>query len=41
VGGERREALLGAVTLALDFRTWRTLVRRQGLSDERAVELMV
>ena len=40
-GGERREALLAAVALAQDFQTWRTLVRGQGLDDEKAVELMV
>src|SRR3712207_1015606 len=39
--GERHEALLGAVALALDFQTWRTLVRQQGLSQDRAVGLMV
>lgn len=39
--GERREVLLAAVALALDLQTWLTLVRRQGLDDERAVELMV
>ncbi len=39
--GERREALLGAIALALDFQTWRTLVRGQGLGQDRAVELMV
>ena len=39
--GERREALLGAIALALDFQTWRTLVRQQELSQDRAVELMV
>jgi AcrR family transcriptional regulator len=38
---ERREALLGAIALALDFQTWRTLVRQQELSQDRAVELMV
>ncbi len=38
---ERREVLLAAIGLALDFQTWRTLVRQQNLSDERAVELMV
>jgi len=26
---------------ALDFQTWRSLVRQQGLDDEQAVELMV
>jgi hypothetical protein len=39
--GERREALLAAIALALDLQTWRTLVRQQGLDDDRAVELMV
>jgi AcrR family transcriptional regulator len=39
--GERREALLSAVALALDLQTWRTLVRQQELSQGRAVELMV
>ena len=33
--------LPGAVGLALDFRTWRTMVRQQGFTDEEAVELMV
>ena len=39
--GERHEALLAAVALALDLQTWRTLVRGQGLDDDRAVELMI
>jgi AcrR family transcriptional regulator len=39
--GERGEALLAAIGLALDFQTWRTLVRQQGLEEDRAVELMV
>jgi AcrR family transcriptional regulator len=39
--GERHEALLGAIALALDLQTWRTLVRQQGLGDDRAIELMV
>ena len=35
-------ALLGAtIGLALDFQTWRTMVREQGLSDEQAIEAMV
>ena len=33
--------LLAALGHALDFQTWRSLVRQQGLDDERAVELMV
>ena len=39
--GERHEALLGAIALAQDFQTWRTLVRQQELSQDQAVELMV
>ena len=39
--GARREELLGAVALALDFQTWRTLVRQQGMDQDRAVGLMV
>jgi AcrR family transcriptional regulator len=39
--GERHAALLGAIALAQDFQTWRTLVRQQDLSQDRAVELMV
>src|SRR5918992_1565286 len=39
--GERHEALLAATALALDLQTWRTLVRQQGLDDDRAVELMI
>jgi AcrR family transcriptional regulator len=33
--------LHGAIGLALDFQTWRTMTRKQGLSDEQAIELMV
>ena len=39
--GERHEALLAAIAIALDLQTWRTLVRQQGLDDDRAIELMV
>jgi len=39
--GERGETLLAAIGFALDFKTWRTLVRGQRLDDDRAVELMV
>src|SRR5215210_1108607 len=39
--GERHEALLAAIALALDLQTWRTLVGQQGLDDNRAVEMMV
>ena len=37
--GQRR-LLDAALELALDFQTWNTLVRRGGIEDERAVELM-
>jgi len=33
--------LLGAIGLALDFQSWRTIVRKQDMTDEQAVELMV
>jgi AcrR family transcriptional regulator len=33
--------LLSAIGLALDFQTWRAMVRTQGMSDEQAIELMV
>jgi AcrR family transcriptional regulator len=39
--GERHEALLGAIALALEWQTWRTLVRQQSLEEDQAVELMV
>ena len=39
--GERREVLLGAIALALDFQTWGVLVRGQGLDDGRAVDVLV
>ena len=35
------QSLPGAIGLALDFQTWRTMTRKQGLSDEQAIELMV
>jgi AcrR family transcriptional regulator len=38
---EQRELLLGALGHALDFQTWRSLVRQQGLDEDRAAELMV
>lgn len=38
---EARQTLLAALGHALDFETWRSLTRRQGLSDGQAVELMV
>ena len=39
--GKRRGLLLAAVDHALDFATWRLLVRGQGLDEGLAVELMV
>ncbi len=38
VGDERLDLLLGILGHALDFQTWRSLVRQQGLGDEQAVE---
>ena len=35
------QALPGAIGLALDFQTWRTMTGKQGLTDEQAIELMV
>ena len=44
-GWETREGrapslVIGAVGVALDFQSWRTMVRKQGMTDEQAVELM-
>ncbi len=39
--GQRRAELLAALGHALDFNTWRSLVRQQGLEHEQAVGLMV
>jgi AcrR family transcriptional regulator len=39
--GQRHELLYGALWMALEFQTWRTLVREEGLGDEQVVELMV
>jgi AcrR family transcriptional regulator len=36
-----RQLLLSATGLALDFQTWRAMVRTQDLSDEQAIELMI
>jgi AcrR family transcriptional regulator len=40
VGDERLALLLATLGHALDFQTWRSLVRQQGLSDEQAVDAM-
>jgi len=34
-------SLTGSIGLALDFQTWRTLVRQENLTDEQAIEIMV
>ena len=39
--GQRHKLLYGALWTALEFQTWRTLVREGGIEDEQAVELMV
>ena len=39
--GWRLELLLAALGHALDFQTWRSLVRQRGLDDEQAIGLMV
>ena len=41
LSGERRVLLDAAIGHALDFETWRSLVRRQGLNDKQAAEMMV
>jgi hypothetical protein len=39
--GRRRRRLAAAIGAAIDFQTWYVLTRREGLSDEEAVELNV
>jgi AcrR family transcriptional regulator len=39
--GRRRRAVRAALALSLDLTTWESLVRRQGLAREEAVELLV
>jgi AcrR family transcriptional regulator len=40
--GQRRHKLLyGALWVALEFQTWRALVRQQAFEDEEVIELMV
>lgn len=38
---QERQRLAAAIGHALDFQTWHSLVRRQGLTNPQAVELMV
>jgi AcrR family transcriptional regulator len=40
-GLPRRKAVRAALGHALEFETWRSLVREQGLSERAAIELMV
>lgn len=39
--GRARQRTLAAIGHALDFSTWRSLAREQGLDDDEAVELMI
>jgi AcrR family transcriptional regulator len=39
--GRRRKSLLAAISHSLDLSTWESLVRRQGMSNAGAVELLV
>jgi AcrR family transcriptional regulator len=39
--GRRRRLLLAALDHALDLKTWQSLVRERGLSDDEAVELLI
>jgi hypothetical protein len=41
VRGARRALLRAVLGLAVDFRTWQTLARREGLDDRTAVALIV
>ena len=38
--GQAPSLFFGAIGVALDFQSWRTMVRKQGMTDEQAVELM-
>jgi AcrR family transcriptional regulator len=38
--GQTPSLVFGAIGVALDFQSWRTMVRKQGMTDEQAVELM-
>jgi hypothetical protein len=40
LGWPRRKSVRAAIGHALDFETWRSLVRRQGLSRAQAVDAM-
>jgi hypothetical protein len=38
--GARRRRFVAALEHALELETWESLVRRRGLSDEEAIELL-
>jgi hypothetical protein len=38
--GQTPSLVSGAIGVALDFQSWRTMVREQGMTNEQAVELM-
>jgi AcrR family transcriptional regulator len=39
--GRRRKALFAAIAHSLDLSTWESLVRRQGLAEAEAIELLI
>ena len=39
--GQHHRLLYGALWVALEFQTWRALVRQQGFEDDEVIELMV
>ncbi len=39
--GQRQKQLYGALWVALEFQTWRALVRQQGFEDDEVIELVV
>jgi AcrR family transcriptional regulator len=39
--GRRHKLIYGALWMALEFQTWRALVREQGLEDDEVIDLMV
>jgi hypothetical protein len=41
VRGRARKRTLAAIGHALDFRTWKSLARDNGLDDREAVDLMI
>jgi AcrR family transcriptional regulator len=41
VSAPKQQLLEGALAHTLDFQTWRSLVRQQGLDDEQAMDLLV